>query len=132
MFLTASGRVPGYRGASRILQGGHLIARAEHGLDRRETVRRPSGTRVKGTGMRAGDVSGGGVFGVFRRCQRARVTATNPTMLHGRPVNGYVAAIADDVREDLHEAMAPCTPQAYMAAYVAMVGPKVAGIALLS
>lgn len=84
MFLTASGRVPGYRGASRILQGGHLIARAEHGLDRRETVRRPSGTRVKGTGMRAGDVSGGGVFGVFRRCQRARVTATNPTMLHGR------------------------------------------------
>jgi len=87
VFLTASGRVPGYRGASRILQGGHLIARAEHGLDRRETVRRPSGTRVKGTGMRAGDVSGGGVFGVFRRCQRARVTATNPTMLHGRPVN---------------------------------------------
>lgn len=46
--------------------------------------------------------------------------------------DGYVAAIADDVREDLHEAMAPCTPQAYMAAYVAMVGPKVAGIALLS
>ena len=46
--------------------------------------------------------------------------------------NGYVAAIADDVREELHEMMAPCTPQAYMAVYVAMVGPQVAGIALLS
>lgn len=46
--------------------------------------------------------------------------------------NGYATAMADDVREELHAAMAPCTPQAFMAAYVAMVGPKVAGIALLS
>ena len=46
--------------------------------------------------------------------------------------NGYVAAMADDVREELHEMMVPCTPQAFMAAYVAMVGPRVAGIALLS
>jgi len=46
--------------------------------------------------------------------------------------DGYIAAMADDVREELHAAMTPCTPQAFMAAYVAMVGPKIAGIALLS
>lgn len=46
--------------------------------------------------------------------------------------DGYATAMADDVREELHAAMAPCTPQAFMAAYVAMVGPRVAGIALLS
>ena len=46
--------------------------------------------------------------------------------------NGYVAAMDDETREELHHTMAPCTPQAFMAAYVAMVGPRVAGQALLS
>jgi hypothetical protein len=73
---------------------------------------------------------------------RCIVTVTNPwtgadvaidleAMTAGQ-FDSCVAAMDDATREELHETMAPCAPEAFMAAYVAMVGPKIAGIALLS
>lgn len=44
----------------------------------------------------------------------------------------YTASMSDDVREELHARLAPCTIQEFIRAYVEMVGPEAAGRLLLS
>jgi hypothetical protein len=44
----------------------------------------------------------------------------------------YTASMNDDVREELHRRLAPCTTQEFIRAYVEKVGPEDAGILLLS
>lgn len=49
-----------------------------------------------------------------------------PTML-----DAYAGLMDDDICEALHREMAPCTPEAYLAAYAERVGPDAAGIVVL-
>lgn len=46
-------------------------------------------------------------------------------------LDSYAERMDDDVREALHDALAPCTPEDYLAAYVERVGAVAAGVLLL-
>lgn len=78
------------------------------------------------------------VFGPDERCP-STITLVNPftgatvehdiTELTEEQVDAY--PLDEDVCNELAAEIAPCTPQAFLAAYVNRVGPRAAGIAIL-
>ena len=70
------------------------------------------------------------------------VTITNPwtgatveldiTDISSELFAAYTATMDDEIREELHTRLAPCTMQEFIRAYVDKVGPEAAGRLLLS
>lgn len=46
-------------------------------------------------------------------------------------LDAYAMLMDDDLREALHADLAPCTPEAFLAAYADRVGPEAAGMIVL-
>lgn len=69
------------------------------------------------------------------------ITITNPwtgavvehdiSDLTKRQLDAYAELMADDIREQLHSELAPCTPAEFLAAYVDRVGPEAVGSIIL-
>ena len=53
------------------------------------------------------------------------------TALTQRQLDAYAQLMDGDIRERLHDRLAPCSPAEFLAAYVAEVGPDAAGALIL-
>ena len=69
------------------------------------------------------------------------ITLTNPfsaatvtrdiTDLTAQQLDAYAEIMDDDIRESVHDDLAPCKPAEFLAEYVKRVGPDAAGILIL-